>query len=193
MSAIVRQTGNGGARDVLMMWVVWSGQLSPLVNIEIKKELGANVLESTWKVVKGKKAELRRRAEARRRIHRRDVERRARRRCRLDPVAVGPDERHRVSRSRARKSRAAIYRRRRGAGAHAVLRLDRRRSAGRWRPWGDPQNRYCVSSAERGGSQRDRAKRADAKSTPPRLTRRFRRSRSDSKIHAIPATRACLR
>ena len=55
ISAVVRQTGNGGARELLMMWVVWSGQLSPLVNIEIKKELGGSVLESTWKVVKGKK------------------------------------------------------------------------------------------------------------------------------------------
>jgi hypothetical protein len=55
ISAVVRQTGNGGARELLMLWVVWSGQLSPLVNIEIKKELGANVLEATWKVVKGKK------------------------------------------------------------------------------------------------------------------------------------------
>jgi len=56
VSAIVRQTGNGGARELLMMWTVWSGQLQPLVNIEVRKELGANVLESTWKIVKGKKA-----------------------------------------------------------------------------------------------------------------------------------------
>lgn len=55
ITALVRQSGNGGSRDVLMMWVVWSGQLSPLVNIEVRKELGGNVLESTWKVVKGKK------------------------------------------------------------------------------------------------------------------------------------------
>jgi hypothetical protein len=55
ISAIVRQTGNGGARELLMLWVVWSGQLSPLVNIEIKKELGDNVLEASWKVTKGKK------------------------------------------------------------------------------------------------------------------------------------------
>jgi hypothetical protein len=56
ITAIVRQTGNGGARELLMLWTVWSGQLQPLVNIEIKKELGGNVLEATWKVVKGKKA-----------------------------------------------------------------------------------------------------------------------------------------
>lgn len=59
VAATVRQTGNGGARELLMLWTVWSGQLSPLVNIELKKELAGNVLESTWKVVKGKKgAEL---------------------------------------------------------------------------------------------------------------------------------------
>jgi hypothetical protein len=56
ISAIVRQTGNGGARELLMLWTVWSGQLQPLVNIEIKKELGGNVLEATYKLVKGKKA-----------------------------------------------------------------------------------------------------------------------------------------
>lgn len=55
IAATVRQTGNGGARELLMLWVVWSGQLSPLVNIEIKKELGDNRLEAAWKVVKGKK------------------------------------------------------------------------------------------------------------------------------------------
>ena len=56
VSAVVRQTGNGGSRDLLMLWTVWSGQLQPLVNIEVKKELNGNVLESTWKLVKGKKA-----------------------------------------------------------------------------------------------------------------------------------------
>lgn len=56
IAAIVRQTGNGGARELLMLWTVWSGQLQPLVNIEIKKEMGGNVLEATWKLVKGKKA-----------------------------------------------------------------------------------------------------------------------------------------
>jgi hypothetical protein len=55
ISALVRQTGNGGAREVLMLWTVWSGQLQPLVTIEVKKELAGNVLESTWKIVKGKK------------------------------------------------------------------------------------------------------------------------------------------
>ena len=34
-----------------MLWTVWSGQLQPLAQIEIKKELGKSVLESTWKVV----------------------------------------------------------------------------------------------------------------------------------------------
>ena len=55
VAAFVRQVGNGGARELLMLWTVWSGQLSPLVNIEIKKEVGSNVLESTLKVTKGKK------------------------------------------------------------------------------------------------------------------------------------------
>ncbi len=55
ISALVHQTGNGGSRDLLMMWTVWSGQLQPLVNIEVKKEMGANVLECTWKLAKGKK------------------------------------------------------------------------------------------------------------------------------------------
>ncbi len=54
IAAVVRQTGNGGSRDVLMLWTVWSGQLSPLKNIEIRKELGGNVLSSTYKVDKGK-------------------------------------------------------------------------------------------------------------------------------------------
>ena len=56
ISALVRQTGNGGSRDLLMLWTVWSGQLQPLVNIEVRKEMGGNVLESTYKLVKGKKA-----------------------------------------------------------------------------------------------------------------------------------------
>jgi hypothetical protein len=54
VSALVRQTGNGGSRDLLMLWTVWSGQLQPLVNIELRKELGGNVLESTYKLAKGK-------------------------------------------------------------------------------------------------------------------------------------------
>ena len=54
IAATVRQTGNGGSRDVLMLWTVWSGQLSPLKNIEIRKELGGNVLSSSYKVDKGK-------------------------------------------------------------------------------------------------------------------------------------------
>jgi hypothetical protein len=55
VTALVRQTGNGGARELLMMWTVWSGQLQPLVNIEVRKELGGNVLEVAYKVAKGKK------------------------------------------------------------------------------------------------------------------------------------------
>jgi hypothetical protein len=55
ISALVHQTGNGGSRDLLMLWTVWSGQLQPLVSIEVKKEMSGNVLESTWKIAKGKK------------------------------------------------------------------------------------------------------------------------------------------
>lgn len=61
VSAVLHQVGNGGSRDVLMLWTVWSGQLQPLVSIEIKKQLGDAVLESSYAVVpaKGKKpAEL---------------------------------------------------------------------------------------------------------------------------------------
>lgn len=56
IAAIVRQTGNGGSRDLLMLWTVWTGQLQPLAQIEIRKEMGGNILETTWKIVKGKKA-----------------------------------------------------------------------------------------------------------------------------------------
>jgi hypothetical protein len=53
VSAIVAQSGNGGTRDLLMLWTVWSGQLEPLASIEVKKQVGANVLEASWRVVKG--------------------------------------------------------------------------------------------------------------------------------------------
>jgi hypothetical protein len=55
VSAVVRQSGNGGSRDLLMLWTVWSGQLQPLGQIEVRKEQGANVLECEWKIEKGKK------------------------------------------------------------------------------------------------------------------------------------------
>ncbi len=55
VSAIVRQAGNGGSRDLLMLWTVWSGQLQPLAQIELRKEQGGNVLEASWRLVKGKK------------------------------------------------------------------------------------------------------------------------------------------
>jgi hypothetical protein len=38
-----------------MLWTVWSGQLQPLVNIEVRKELGGNLLEVSYAVTKGKK------------------------------------------------------------------------------------------------------------------------------------------
>jgi hypothetical protein len=58
VSAVVRQSGNGGSRELLMLWTVWSGQLQPLVEIEVRKELGKDVLECGWRIVAGKKPEL---------------------------------------------------------------------------------------------------------------------------------------
>ncbi len=55
VSAIVRQSGNGGSRDLLMLWTVWSGQLTPLAQIEVRKQMGPNVLESSYAIVKGAK------------------------------------------------------------------------------------------------------------------------------------------
>jgi hypothetical protein len=55
VSAVVRQQGNGGSRDLLMLWTVWSGQLQPLGQIEVRKEQAGKVLESEWKIDKGKK------------------------------------------------------------------------------------------------------------------------------------------
>ena len=56
VSAVIKQSGGGGSRELLMLWTVWSGQLQPLAQIEVKKELDGKVLESTWKIVKGKKS-----------------------------------------------------------------------------------------------------------------------------------------
>ena len=55
VAAIVRQAGNGGSRDLLMLWTVWTGQLQPLGQIEIRKEQGPNLLEAQWRLAKGKK------------------------------------------------------------------------------------------------------------------------------------------
>jgi hypothetical protein len=55
VSAIVRQGGNGGSRDLLMLWTVWSGQLQPLGQIEIRKVMGTNTLEASYKLTKGKR------------------------------------------------------------------------------------------------------------------------------------------
>lgn len=52
VAATVRQSGNGGSRDLLMLWTVWSGQLQPLGQIEIKKAMGKNTLEAGYRVVK---------------------------------------------------------------------------------------------------------------------------------------------
>ncbi|MBL0220578.1 MAG: hypothetical protein IPQ07_42760 [Myxococcales bacterium] len=54
VSAVVRQGGNGGSRDLLMLWTVWSGQLQPMGQIEIKKTAGPNVLEAGYSLAKGK-------------------------------------------------------------------------------------------------------------------------------------------
>lgn len=55
VSAVVRQAGGGGSRDLLMLWTVWSGQLEPLGQIEIRKQLGTSTLESGYRIAKGKK------------------------------------------------------------------------------------------------------------------------------------------
>lgn len=54
IAARVRQAGNGGTRELLMLWTVWSGQLEALGAIETRKQVGGNVLEASWKIVKGK-------------------------------------------------------------------------------------------------------------------------------------------
>lgn len=54
VAAIVRQHGNGGSRDLLLLWTVWSGQLQPLAQIELRKQLGANLLEAGWRLARGK-------------------------------------------------------------------------------------------------------------------------------------------
>lgn len=51
VAAIVAQKGNGGGRELLMLWAVWSGQLTQLAQVEVKKEQGKNVLAAEWKVV----------------------------------------------------------------------------------------------------------------------------------------------
>jgi hypothetical protein len=57
ISAVVRQRDatTRGTRDLLMLWVVWSGQLSQIAQIEVRKELGGKVLASAWRVSKGAK------------------------------------------------------------------------------------------------------------------------------------------
>ena len=54
IAATVHEAGGGGSRDVLMLWTVWSGQLQPVKNIEIRKEMAGSVLACSWKVEKGK-------------------------------------------------------------------------------------------------------------------------------------------
>ncbi|CAN5733828.1 hypothetical protein BH11MYX1_BH11MYX1_56370 [soil metagenome] len=53
VAAFVRQASNGGSRDLLMLWTVWSGQLQPLAQIEVRKAANKNVLESAWVIAKG--------------------------------------------------------------------------------------------------------------------------------------------
>jgi hypothetical protein len=55
ISAVITQTGNGGSRDLLGLWTVWGGRLEPLAQIEIRKQLGGNLLEAGWKLVKGRR------------------------------------------------------------------------------------------------------------------------------------------
>jgi len=56
ISAVITQSGNGGTRDLLLLWTVWSGQLQPLAQIEVRKQLAGKLLEATWKIVKGRRA-----------------------------------------------------------------------------------------------------------------------------------------
>ncbi len=58
VAAIVRELGNGGSRDLLMMWTVHAGQLQPLAQIEIRKELDKKVLEASYRITAGAKPEL---------------------------------------------------------------------------------------------------------------------------------------
>jgi hypothetical protein len=63
IATVVRQHGNGGARDVLTLFGVEAGQLTQVVAIETRKQVGARLLASTWKIastkIKGKsRAEL---------------------------------------------------------------------------------------------------------------------------------------
>ncbi|MGE0870788.1 MAG: hypothetical protein AB7P03_19635 [Kofleriaceae bacterium] len=59
IAAVVRQHGNGGSRDLLMMWAFASGQLQPLGQIEVRKQMGSNLLEAEWKLIAGtKRSEL---------------------------------------------------------------------------------------------------------------------------------------
>jgi hypothetical protein len=55
ISAVVTQIGNGGSRDLLLLWTVWSGQLQPLAQIEVRKQQAGNLLEAGWRVVKGRR------------------------------------------------------------------------------------------------------------------------------------------
>ena len=55
ISAVVTQGGNGGSRDLLLLWTVWSGQLQPLAQIEVRKQLAGNLLEAGWRIVKGRR------------------------------------------------------------------------------------------------------------------------------------------
>jgi hypothetical protein len=55
VSAVVRQNGNGGSRDVLLLWTVAGGELRQLAQIEVRKQLGQNLLESRWKLVERKR------------------------------------------------------------------------------------------------------------------------------------------
>lgn len=56
ISAVVTQRGNGGTRDLLLLWTVWSGQLQPLAQIELAKQQAGNALTSTFAIHPGKRA-----------------------------------------------------------------------------------------------------------------------------------------
>ena len=58
LAAIVRQQGNGGSRDLLLVFEVVGGQLNQVFAAEIRKQMGDRILESAWKVVPKKRGKI---------------------------------------------------------------------------------------------------------------------------------------
>ena len=49
IAATVRQTGNGGSRNLLMLWTVWSGQLQPLESMRSAGARRQHALVHVWR------------------------------------------------------------------------------------------------------------------------------------------------